>query len=235
MNELTRKLNAQMHPFAGLIVYTGNDDFYIESHLIQNGKLGAGQPLTESFLRSITEKMKVNIGNKKAYSGGIMPSNILYLDQRSDDIEMIWYEKPSKWPVFFSTELGIPNGSMFVPGLMFHCRHKELKVLSYKGDAPTPETKLCEAPFFNVGKSGDVCLGNAVVPYPDEPTFNAVMKYWQKMFFGSEFTHLTGNENPTKSNLVIITKSLINTQKPFPENELKETKTTIEKYIKHIK
>jgi hypothetical protein len=73
-----------------------------------------------------------------------------------------------------------------------------------------------KAPLFNV-TGQKVCLGNAKLSFPDNPTFDNYILYWEKKFWLSEFSHLGGNTNPTKSNLVTVTK---NSVKSFDNNEL---------------
>lgn len=45
------------------------------------------------------------------------------------------------------------------------------------------------------------------------------LQYWEKKFWLTEFSHLGGNGNPTRSNLVLVTKAARN--KPFDLKELK--------------
>lgn len=64
---------------------------------------------------------------------------------------------------------------------------QDLYVYAMKGAArPTPETKLYQAPFFNVWGNGQVCVGNANKPTQDS-AFET--RAWEEMFFGSSFTH----------------------------------------------
>ena len=44
------------------------------------------------------------------------------------------------------------------------------------------------------------------------------LEYWEKRFWMSEFSHLGGGGNPTRSNLVLVTEKARNN--PFDENEL---------------
>ena len=59
--------------------------------------------------------------------------------------------------------------------------------------------------------------GLVEINFPDNPTFENYILYWEKKFWQTEFSHLGGNRNPTKNNLVTVTKSMENA---FDYNEL---------------
>lgn len=46
---------------------------------------------------------------------------------------------------------------------------------------------------------------------------------WENYFFNSYFSHLMNENNPVNGNCVNLWKSLINTDKTFPKEELKTT------------
>ena len=77
---------------------------------------------------------------------------------------------------------------------------------------------------------GKVCLGSAKVDKPYELTFESVMRYWEKMFWASEFAHLLGG-NPVKGNLSTITKNCISTGCKFPDSELIPVKQKLKSLI----
>ena len=49
------------------------------------------------------------------------------------------------------------------------------------------------------------------------------MKYWEHLFWESEFVHILGS-NPIKGDLTQITRVCIESQAPFPEDVLIESK-----------
>lgn len=65
----------------------------------------------------------------------------------------------------------------------------------------------------------DVCLGSAKIEKPKDQTYTNLLEYWEKKFWLTEFTRLGGGGNPTKSNLVLVTKAA--KEKPFALDELK--------------
>ena len=83
------------------------------------------------------------------------------------------------------------------------------------------ETALYAAPLFNVTGSS-VCLGSARIEKPRELTYANLLEYWEKKFWLTEFSHLGGYGNPTKSNLVLVTKAA--RDRPFDLKELKPLK-----------
>ena len=60
--------------------------------------------------------------------------------------------------------------------------------------------------------------GERFVADTGSPTFDRWLEYWEKRFWMSEFSHLGGGGNPTRSNLVLVTEKARNN--PFDENEL---------------
>ena len=96
-----------------------------------------------------------------------------------------------------------------------------MNIYAYIDKELKPETELYAAPFFNVTGSS-VCLGSAKIDKPTEITYDKLLEYWEKKFWLTEFSHLGGNGNPTKSNLVLVTKAAKDA--PFNIKELKPLK-----------
>lgn len=104
----------------------------------------------------------------------------------------IWWAQPMQRILFFRKSTH--NSSTFdgkgvcpSPGLVFLATDKALYVYAFKGaGAPTPETKLYQAPFFNVWSRGQVCHGSAAAPDAERA---GDLDAWERMFFGSYFTH----------------------------------------------
>lgn len=105
---------------------------------------------------------------------------------------LIWWSAPKKRSLFFKTSSHNSTtfdgkGSCPCPGLVFMATDKSLYVYAFRGkDAPTPKTKLYQAPFFNVWSGGQVCVGNAALPREEQ---RDNLDAWERMFFGSHFTH----------------------------------------------
>ena len=71
---------------------------------------------------------------------------------------------------------------------------------------------------FNV-TGADVCLGNSALEKPLDTDFSGFQEYWEKRFWLSEFSHLGGSRNPTRSNLVSVTEKA--RENPFDYSDLK--------------
>ena len=225
MSKVIQYLQDVYEPYAAIIAYKAVSEnsrdigYYLEKRNIHNGKMGAGKPLTQNMLASLIHSVQTSTAQLDTGMYGAVPENILYVDTRIDHDRLVWYHGPEERHVFFSEHLDIPNGAMRVPGLIYVVRNNSLSLFAFKGKRPTE--KLYRAPFMNTTES--VCLGNAKVKKPEERTFANVIAYWEKMFWQSEFSHLSGN-NPIKGNLAVLTKQLIKTGEPFPTDVLIQIK-----------
>jgi PRTRC genetic system protein B len=148
---------------------------------------------------------------------GVLPDNFWYSDPRRGAEKYIWSNPPGKRGMFFSKSLGIPEGEYNVPGIVYVATDSSLHIYAYKGEKLKPDSALYKGPFFNT-TDGRVCLGTSSLKKPLNPTYTELAEYWEKRFWLTEFTHLGGSENPTKNNLVMVTKD--SADKPFDEKEL---------------
>lgn len=234
MNKLTKILTNKLIPKAGIILYKQehSPQFYLELRKIKNGAFESAQPMPESFLHTLVKKMDTLNSSEMYKSSGLMPKNILYLDQQNDKFELIWYKKPGKTMMHFTKELNIPSGECDLPGLIFHWKNNDLHVFAVKRQ-PSERTVLFRGPFFNVDDNGYVCLGNAHVTGEIQKTFEAFMLMMHILFFASEFSHLNGT-NPINGNLSAVYRKLSGSKEKFPLDKLKNTKITLKQYIKDI-
>lgn len=104
-----------------------------------------------------------------------------------------------------------------------------MRIYAYKGDAPEQDTELYAAPFFNV-TGANVCLGSARIQMPQDLTYENLLQHWEKKFWLTEFSHLGGNGNPTKSNLVLVTKAA--RDREFDLDELKPLNMKLKDILK---
>jgi PRTRC genetic system protein B len=226
MGKVNEILTNRMTPEMAVIVYRHRegysaDKYYLERRPIENGRMGAGTPLTEHCLNNIAEALT---SGRKDIARGVIPSCMLYADPGRGREKYVWYRKPEVRCLFFAGGLEISNGPMHVPGLVYVVKGEALSLYAFKGNRP--KKQLFRAPFFNTGKN-TVCLGNAKVSKPDELTWEAIIQYQEKMFWQSEFTHIL-DTNPVKGNLSSITRNCIETGCNFPLDELIPVKTKLE-------
>jgi PRTRC genetic system protein B len=216
MNKLNDILEQRQVPEMALVVYKNDKtgSAYIESHRInEKGRILAGRPLTLKCITELVESFSIEQGTAPH---GRIPENLLYSDTRKGHERYVWYNPPGKRMMFFSKSLNIQDGEYRLPGIIYDADGERLDVYAFTEEKPETESILYKTPLFNV--TGEkVCLGNAKINFPDNPTFSVYIEYWEKKFWLTEFSHLGGNTNPTKNNLVMVTK---NSTELFDHNEL---------------
>lgn len=228
---LTEILKSKLVPTDALIFYRpsfDNGGAFVEHRKIENGQMLAGSPLEVDTLAKIMRTVDnyVHHHTSLVTLHGRIPEGLLYASSNLDSYRLVWYRKPEKRMMYFSESAGIPNGEMWVPGLVYATNGKNLQVFAFKGGKP--KNVLYKAPFFNVSDS--VCLGTAKVKKPMEQTYENWIAYWETMFWKSEFVHILG-ANPIKDNLAIITKECIKTGRRFPSKELVRSRYTLKQLL----
>lgn len=229
MGNLSNLLNSKLEATDAFVFYKStlsDKGSYVEHRPIRNGVMGAGAPLEVSVLAKIMKAVDkfAHDTTMMVTLHGEIPNNLLYASSSIDSYRLVWYRKPEKRMMYFVEDLGIPNGEMEIPGLVYATDGRVLSVYAYKGSKP--KKVLFHAPFFNVGDH--VCLGSAKMQKPKKQTYKNWMQYWEDMFWKSEFAHILG-ANPINGNLSIITKECITSHKPFPTALLKRSKITLQR------
>lgn len=147
---------------------------------------------------------------------------------------LIWWSAPRQRSLFFKKSGQVSatfdaRGRAPCPGLVFVACERELYMYAFKGThAPEQQTRLHQAPFFNVWSRGKVCSGNAQAPGEHE---RENLEAWERMFFGSHFTHpnftqkdrLTLGVNPVD----FWRETMANPPEVFPEERLVDLKLTV--------
>ena len=236
MSKFNDLLKSRLEPTDAILFYKptvkvgDKEGAFVEHRTIEGGKMGAGKPLEIDTLAKMMKTVSKYVSKNTALVTlhGVIPPNLLYTNTDIDSHKLVWYRKPEKRMLYFNEKLGIQNGEMWVPGLVYVAEHRRLSVYAFKGSAP--KDVLYKAPFFNVYDGGNVCLGNAKVQKPKVHTFRDWMEYWEKMFWLSEFAAIIGS-NPIKMNLALLTKECIETGKPFPTSQLVKSSVTLESIL----
>lgn len=219
MNELTKKTHEIFKPKAAMIAYVCgeeyNKNYYLELRPInENGRMGAAVPVSYDFMNALVENYSADACGTPH---GLVPENMLLCDTRRGHDRYVWWNAPRRRRMFFKNSLNITDGEFGVPGVVYDAKSDSLSVYAFKGTRPDMDDTLYRAPFFNVTVAS-VCLGNAPLNLPSDPSFTDLVGYWERRFWMSEFSHLGGGCNPTKNNLVIVTENARN--KSFDNEEL---------------
>lgn len=231
MNDFTESLLAEYKPVLAIMVYEriksySGRGYYLESHDVdEKGRIMAGKPLMQETIQGIVDVFFEDNQHNSQISG-VMPENLLSYKQHSGGFyEMVWYRMPEERVMLNAEQLKLKTDKIIAPGMIYRVNRKSLSIFSFKDkNRPVAATPLMMPPFFNVSDNGSVCLGNAVVKKPAIKSFDSIIKYWEDLFWLSEFTHVSGSHKCKSGDLIKMWRGLIGTKKPFDENELLPTK-----------
>ncbi len=201
-DEILEQSSRVSNPVIALVAYRNDDsEYYMESHDIdEKGRLLEGVPLSREC---ITELVSGFSPEQSRMPSGKIPSNLLYADTRTGHERYVWYNPPGRRMMYFTESLNLEDEMYHIPGVLYVVSDNTLDIYAFKGRRPSG--KLYKAPFFNV-TGARVCLGNANPEYPGSPGYEDIQQYWEKRFWMTEFSHLGGHSNPTKSNLFTATR-----------------------------
>ena len=240
MNERTEMLLNTYKPELMFVLYKAQrDNFYIESHdILANGNVAEGKPLKQETLQAMIDVFyKENI--QQSEITGVIPENILlYKQLAGGNYKMVWYRPAEIRVLQFAPQLKLPCENVWVPAMLYFAQKSGLKVYAMGANTrPKENSKIFTAPFHNVNDGGGVCLGNAKVAKPKQLTFYNVMKYWEDLFWLSEFTHLNG-ENKTVSAMDKVWKKMLTSKTKLKWSDIKELKPwnnyTFKYFIKYV-
>jgi PRTRC genetic system protein B len=242
MNQRTELLTNNYKPVVAISVYrstdetSGNGKYYLESHDInETGQIMQGKPLLQETIQDIVE---VFFDERKNLSNvtGMLPENLLsFVLLPGGKYKMVWFRPAEIKVIYFATALKISTAKSWVPAMVYVADNFGLDVFALKTNArPKETTRLCYAPFFNVNTDGAVCLGNAKVKIPTEKTYTNLMKYWEDLFWLSEFTHVNGNDTKTITQLQPLWQKIMKSKCRFKWNESKELKQYPKLNIKQL-
>lgn len=231
MNKITEELKSLLRPKVALIAYEGENarshNYFLELRKIdEKGVMGEAMPVTFDFMNEIAANYS------EAHSGipsGRLPQNLLYADTRKGSEKYIWSNPPRKRMMYFVKNLRIENAEYHVPGIIYVAKESSLAVYAYKDKRLSDKTELFAAPFFNTSNQS-VCLGAAKLQKPTNPTYAELLEYWEKKFWLTEFSHLGSGGNPTKNNLVLVTKAA--KDENFNTDELKSLNKKLKDILK---
>lgn len=243
MSEFLDDLYTQYIPESALIIYKRDSQssaeippYHLElSRVTQHDNqfhLGEQTQLTKSTLDNLSEFLS-NREKKRLEPfqfEGAIPNNIHYVSQQGDLPTIVFSLNQPVRKLLFSESLGIKDGEVQLPNLLFVFRAHQLQLFAYKAKKLSPNTKLYAGPFHNTDSS--VCMGSARVKWKKR-TWNSVMDAIDTAFFRSLFTHY--NNVPLKKGYKLehIFNECIANRTPFPTDALKPVKTTLQNIINY--
>ena len=210
------------------------NDMYVEHFdMDSNGTPINAHPLTVEEANILAKSLQTDEEKNQAFlkPKGILPTNILRINQNAEKGTVLWYTKTQQRKLYFVDSLGIPNGMAQVPPMLWLASKNSLTVFALANDRrPTEKTPLHYAPFFNIYEKGNVCMGTVSIDIKNSASVEEFILAWEDYFFNSYFSHSLC-ENLTKTNIVNLWKDLINTDKPFPKEILKKNNKTLKNLL----
>ena len=238
MENITDIFKEVYTPHKGLIFYRSlkeEGSMYIEAYDTDDkGFLINAHPLSLKESEELAESLRTSTELKKDFlkSKGLLPANVLYIDAGKNGYA-IWHTKAQSVPMFFREDLGIPDGMANVPAMIWKATKSELSVYALLEDTkPTEDTELFYAPFFNIYKTGRVCMGNVDIDIDHNCCLQEFMQQWETYFFNSKFSHLLDSYNPVHCNIIQLWQGLVNQSERFPSHELVKNGKTLKSIIK---
>ena len=240
MKDITQDFGTLYHPTNALVFYQNNQgskDTYVEHFdMDKNGNPINAHPLTEREAKELVKALTINTQKEKSQDflkpKGILPTNILQINPNENG-SVLWFTKSMKRQLFFTENLEIPNEMAEVPAMLWLANKRSLKIFALSSNRrPTEKTELFYSPFFNVYEDGNVCMGTVDVNIQNSTSLEEFTKKWEEYFFNSYFSHLMNEHNPINGNCVNLWKSLINTEKQFPKEALKQANRTLKNLLK---
>ena len=223
------------HPAAAIVVFKPEDsdtDLYLEHYdMDENGYPVNPRPLTVKEAQGLSKALDTRKEAAKAFlkPKGLLPSNILHINP-AENGSVIWYTKSHERKLHFTESLGLPPQELPLPALVWAADKSRLYVFALKGKGkPHIKTPLYNAPFFNLYRNGNVCMGSVDVRISQSATLEDFTAAWEGYFFGSNFSHLIDGHNPVAGNLISLYQSLSG-KGTFPVEELVPTA----KQLKHL-
>lgn len=179
------------------------NDHYFSYHEVVGTKLTAGMPLTKDTARNIFTCLEGDL--IKFRFKGMLPKNLIHFNFKGS-FQLIWYIHPNQQMLYFDARMGIPSGKYPLPKLIFKLVGNSLKVFAVnRKDTLSDGTTLYHAPLLNIGKQGNVCMGNASMDYDGFEYYEDVMGFVEQQFFRSVFTE-THHNSLVDGNIVKVMK-----------------------------
>ncbi|CAE6811401.1 hypothetical protein R69658_05421 [Paraburkholderia aspalathi] len=177
--------NIDLELDAALLFYrSANGEIYATQHgarvVDDRPVLLPGVPMTLESLADFAE-----LAAKRTSYRGFVHDRVVYLAPNT----MAWWLPACTRRVWFAADniLGNRSGECKHPPLVFLVNKRSWSVFALRSnERPDADTKLYQAPYYNVWDSGEICVGN--VDTPDAINSDSIAPY-EDAFFRSRFTH----------------------------------------------
>ena len=220
-------------PRKALLMYEHAQDankIFMESYdCTESGKLINAHPLSVKEIERLSEVLQYSSRDKDKFlfCDGLLPESLLHVNPKRKCA--IWFSPPQQAHLLFSKNLGLPDGTLLLPALIWKATSEELFVFAIKEETkPTAKTTLFHAPVFNTYEDGKICMGTVETDLKNCKNVTEFMQQWQQYFFNSHFSHTLGTHGTAQTPIEILYGGLLNTALPFPKNELAPTGKTIQ-------
>jgi len=136
---------------------------------------------------------------------------------------MVWFTPAQMANMHYTKELGIKDGGMKVPPLVwkYDAYHKNLHLFAFRAEKVSDKMELFHAPFHNVYVDGSFCWGTAHKALKDNLSFQEIIDNVMNCFWNSRFSEAHNTGIYAKDYLAITQKHYIDTKKDFPLDSLK--------------
>ncbi len=193
--------------------------FYVEVHGVQSDPvgrvlLGPGRPLTVRAARSLATALgKETV----AEDMGLLPDGVLAM---RPDGGLIWWTPAERRTL---AKEGWPESKVWFPPLVFMLKSNLSVFALARDERPGEKARLYQAPLWNVGDGGWVCMGSGRTT--DHGTARQRVEAVERSFFGTPFSHELGGDNVRSGDLDAVWKAIRGTRRKFPVKELVPVKT----------
>jgi len=225
------------HPAAALVVFKPEDrdnELYLEYYdMDKDGCPANPRPVTVQQAQGLAKALDTRKASEKAFlkPQGLMPSKVLHLTP-ADNGSVIWYSRAQHRKLYFTESLGITAQEFPLPALVWAADKKRLFVYALKCKGkPTLTTPLHYAPFFNLYRNGNVCMGTVDVRISRSSSLEEFIAAWECYFFESYFSHLIDGHNPIQGNLISLYQSLDDCDS-FPAGQLLPNNLTLKNLLR---
>lgn len=216
--------NKRLSPQRAIIVYRDKTNYaykyFLETREIKNvdGKylLMAPVPMANNVMKDIARSYVKSNSVEMQFKGMIEP-HLIHASNRTGLTAVMWYRPAMKRSLNFSASTLHIKGdcNVHTPATLYLVINTTLYIWAMMtSERPNMKTKLYNAPYFNIYKDGNVCLGTARVGQKTK-SFEQEAERFERAFYMAEQSggHRTGT---CKTEIAKLWKDLIKKKTPFP-------------------